>query len=410
MQRDDFFAEQETDAGPLEGLRVLEATAYGPGPLCGQVLCDLGAESIKIDLPGSGDPARHIPPFVSTEPEQRIEASVWHLTFNRGKRCITLDIRQPRGQDLFRQLVRRSDVLIESFTPGTMDAWGLGYDALSALQPGLIYLSISAFGQFGPWRERKGFDPMAQAMSGLMHVTGEPGGGPLRSGNATIDHMAAWHGAMGVMAALHHRDATGEGQWLDVGLTDVALYCSDINIMGAAGADYHMQRLGNAVDAAAPFDGYPSADGRHLFVNAAIDAHWARLCNLMQREDLLPLSYAERLQRRDEINAVVGAWIGKQPLETALAQLDEAGITCGPVLEFGDILEHPHFRERGSITTMADADFGDLTTYAPGPKLSRSPARIRGSAPRLGADNEAVYGSLGLDDRDREGLREDKII
>lgn len=412
MTRDDFYDPNPDADGPLAGLRVLDVSAYGPGPLCGQVLADLGAEVIKIDLPGSGDPARDIPPFVSKDKAQRKEASVWHLTFNRGKKGITLDIRKPEGQALFKQLTAKVDVVLESFTPGTLDGWGLGYAALKTVNPAVIVVSISAFGQFGPWSSRKGFDPMAQAVAGMMQVTGERGGRPLRSGNATVDHMCAWHGAMGAMAALWHRAQTGEGQWVDVALADVALYSSDLHLMGAANAGYETTRLGNATDSGAPFNTYLSRDGHWVFINAALDAHWTRLCQVMNRADLIekPMSYLERCQRWEEVDAWVAAWAAERTAADVLATLDAAGITCGPVASFEDILAEPHYRERDTVTQMHDPDFGPLTTYGPCPKFSVSPARIRASAPRMGQHNAQVYGELGLNDAAQEALKSGGVV
>lgn len=397
MTEQDFHDPDAVDEGPLAGVRVLDVSAYGPGPLCGQVLADLGAEVIKIDLPGSGDPARDIPPFVSRDKAQRKEASIWHLTFNRGKKGITLDIRKPEGQDLFKKLAAKVDVVIESFTPGTLDGWNLGYATLKAVNPGVILVSISAFGQFGPWSPRKGFDPMAQAMAGMMQVTGERGGRPLRSGNATVDHMCAWHGAMGAMAALWHRAASGEGQWVDASLADVTLYSSDLHLMGAANAGYETQRMGNATDTGTPFNTYKSADGHWVFINAAIDMHWKRLCELMDRQDLAGMTYAERCQRFDEVDGLAAAWAAQRNARDILTALDGAGITCGPVATFEDILAEPHYRARGTVTQMQDPDFGALTTYGPCPKFSVSRTKIRSSAPRMGQHNAEVYGALGLD-------------
>lgn len=412
MTEQDFYAPDAVDEGPLAGVRVLDVSAYGPGPLCGQVLADLGAEVIKIDLPGSGDPARDIPPFVSRDKAQRKEASVWHLTFNRGKKGITLDIRKPEGQALFKQLAAKADVVIESFTPGTMEGWGLAYADLKAVNPALILVSISAFGQFGPWSSRKGFDPMAQAMAGMMQVTGERGGRPLRSGNATVDHMCAWHGAMGAMAALWHRADSGEGQWVDAALADVTLYSSDLHLMGAANAGYQTQRLGNAVDTGAPFNTYKSRDGQWVFINAALDVHWVRMCEVMDRPDLAEakLSYADRCARWDEVDGAVAAWAAQRSANDILTALDAAGITCGPVASFADILAEPHYRARGTVTEVRDPDFGPLTTYGPCPKFSVSRTGLRASAPRMGEHNGEVYGALGMSEDELAALRVQKVI
>jgi len=389
MRKAEFYAEALEDCpGPLEGVRVLEATNYGPGPMCGMVLADYGAESIKVEMPGSGDPARQLPPFV--EPGAAPEASCWHQSLNRGKKSITLDIRTPKGQQLFRKLAAQSDIVIESFTPGTMDKWNLGYRDLLAVKTDIIYVSISAFGQFGPLHTRKGFDPIAQAMGGMMNMTGERGGRPLRSGFAIVDNMCAWQGAMAAIAALHYRRASGRGQHIDAALADVTLYCSDIGLMGEANANYRAKRLGNATDAGAPLNTYRCGDGRYLFINAAVDSHWARLCELMDRPELATdpdyAGFGARARNLDAVDAAVGAWAASLTLDEALTRLDETGVTAGPVMDFDEIMN------------------------GVSPKFSLTPGRIRSAAAALGEDNDEVWGQLRLSGEEQAALHDDGVI
>lgn len=414
MDRKEFYAEALADSvGPLEGVRILEATNYGPGPMCGMVLCDYGAESIKIDMPGSGDPARQLPPFVSNE--EPLENSCWHLTLNRGKKSITLDIRTEAGQALFRELAAKVDIVIESFTPGTMAKWHIGYDDLVKVKPDIIYVAISAYGQYGPLHTKKGFDPHAQAMSGMMSVTGERNGRPLRCGFAIVDNMCAWHGAMAAMAALHYRKLTGRGQFIDASLADVTLYASDVNLMGAPNQRYVSQRLGNATLGGVPINSYLCQDQRFIFINAAIDPHWVRLCKLMGREDMITdprfATMGARSKHLDLVDAAIGAWAATVPLAEALRLLDAEGVTAGPIMDFEEIIDFPHYLERESIATIDHPHYGSLKINGVSPKFSLTPARVRAPAPRLGEHNVAIYGKeLGLADDRIHALQQQHVI
>lgn len=414
MNRGEFYAGAEiASAGPLQGVRILEATNYGPGPMCGMVLCDYGAESIKIDMPGEGDPIRQVPPFVvESDP---LEASCWHLTLNRAKKGITLDIRTGAGQALFRELASKVDVVIESFTPGTMAKWHIGYEDLVKVKPDLIYVAISAFGQFGPLHMKKGFDTHAQAMGGMMSVTGERDGQPLRTGFPIVDQMCAWQGAIAAMAALHFRKQTGRGQFIDASLADVTLYVSDINLMGAANARYVAKRLGNATIGGVPINSYLCKDGRYIFINAALDPHWIRLCRLMGREDMVEdprfSTMGARSKNLDLVDAAVGQWVASVTVDEALRMLEADGVTAGPVLEFPEIINYPHFLERESVVEVEHPRYGTLKMNGVSPKFSLTPAYIRGPAPRLGEHNNVVYATeLGLPAERLRELQEQRVI
>ena len=412
--REQFYAGARSDrSGPLDGVRVLEATSYGAGPFCGTVLADFGAESIKIEPPGRGDPVRQLGPFVGGQPGA--DAGSWYLSINRNKRGITLDLRQAEGREVFRELLAQVDILVENFTPGVMARWGLDYASLAADYPRLIYVSVSGFGQFGPWHHRKGFDPVAQAMGGLMSVTGERGGPPLRAGFAIADDLSGWLGAMGAMAALHHRERCGEGQHIDSSLVDAVLYASDMGIMGAANAGEVWQRTGASVDSAGPLNSYPCADGRYVFLHAVFDSAWRGLCEAMQRPDLvddaLTRDFAARAAHLPFVDEVVGEWTATQSVEAVVEQAEQLGFVAGPILDFGEICEQPHYRERGSVTSVEHPEHGELTLYGVSPKFSRTPAQVRSAAPRLGADNDAVYrGLLGYSDDHLAALRTRGVI
>lgn len=414
MNRDDFYREARPGShGPLEGVRVLEATNYAAGPVCGMILCDLGAESIKCEVPGRGDPNRTMPPKI--DERRDLESSTIFASLNRGKRSITLDFRQEEGQALFRRLAARADIVIENFAPGTMAAWGLGYEDLRAVKPDVIYVSLSGFGQWGPWAHRRGFDPVGQAMGGLMSITGEPDGRPLRAGPVIADDMSGWQGAIGALAALHHRSNTGEGQWVETSLTDAVLYASSYGVMAAANADYVWRRMGNSLGIGAPVNSYRCADGRWLCVFAIMDGHWRALCRVMGRDELIDDERTADIHARTAnaafIDEVVGAWLAERSAEAAQAELDAAGVVSAPVLGFDEIVEVEHYRERETVVEVEHPEHGPLTHFGVAAKLSRTPGRIRAAAPRLGEHNEAVYcGELGLSAQELAALRERGVV
>ena len=413
MDKQAFYAEAMPDSrGPLEGIHVLEATNFGAGPICGMVLSDLGAESIKCEQPGPGDPIRQMPPFLQ---DDHVEGSIWYLTFNRGKRTVTLNFRHPEGQALFKKLAAKADIVVENFTPGTMDKWGLGYQDIRAVKPDIVYVSISGFGQFGPLRDKKGFDPIAQAMGGYMYTTGERDGRPLRAGPAVADNMTGWQAAMGAMAALLNRARTGQGQHVETSLTDALLYTTDIGIMGAANAGYDFRRNGNSTDSGAPFNTFVCKDGGHIFINACYDTHWPRLCELMGREDLKEdartKDFFARTNNSEFIDSVVSEWATTGDLLDISAQLDAAGVTAGPVNDFKDVIQHPHYREREAVVDVENSRFGSLTHYGVPTKYSRTPARIKGRPPFKGEHNAEIYGGeLGLSDDELATLAESGAI
>lgn len=408
-----FYRQARADQpGPLAGIRVLEATNYGAGPFCGMVLADFGAESIKIEAP-AGDPIRLLSPFVGGTPG--VENSTWYLSINRNKKGITLDLRRPEGQALFRRLAAQADIVVENYTPGVMAGWGLGYADLCAIKPDLIYVSVSGFGQFGPLAQRKGFDPVAQAMSGLMSVTGEPDGRPLRAGFAFADDLSGWLGAMGAMAALWHRSATCEGQHVDSSLVDSLLYASDMGVMAAANAGHVWQRQGAGAEGAAPLNSYPTQDGRYVFIHGVFDKAWAALCEVMQRPDLVAdprtATVGARGQHRLLVDEVVAAYAARHTVEEIVAVAEQRGFVAAPVLDFDQVAREPHFRERASVTEVEHPLHGALTLQGVSPKFSRTPAGVRQPAPTLGQHNAEVYGGLlGLDAAALQTLKADGVI
>jgi crotonobetainyl-CoA:carnitine CoA-transferase CaiB-like acyl-CoA transferase len=396
MKKEEFYREALINSkGPLEGIRVLEATNYAAGPIAGMVLADLGAENIKCDIPKSGDPIRQLPPFVPGEP--LIESSVWHLTLNRNKKGITLNLRSTEGQEIFKQLAAKSDIVIQNFQPGTMANWGLGYEEIKKVKEDIIYVSISGFGQYGPYSMRLGYDHVGQAMGGIMSVTGQPDSPPTRVGPAIADNMTGWQGAIAALAALQYRNKTGRGQQVEACLTDSILYASDVGIMGTANADYHWARRGNTSDIVAPFNVYPCQDG-YIYIGLVIDAHWGKLCQVIGREDLIIDSRTNtRLARRENrefIDGIITIWSQDKTVAQAMEALDEAEIPASPVLGFPEIIRDRHYREREMVTEVEHPLKGRLSLYGVPTKYSLSPAKIRMHAPTLGQHNNEIYGQL----------------
>jgi crotonobetainyl-CoA:carnitine CoA-transferase CaiB-like acyl-CoA transferase len=414
LEKADFFAEARTDShGPLTGIRVLEATNYASGPVCGMIMSDLGAESIKCEMPGAGDPNRFVPPFIKDQRDG--ESSVVFGSINRGKRSVTLDFRKPEGQALFRRLAAMADIVIENFSPGTMAAWGLGYKDIFAVKPDIIYVSISGFGQFGPLSHRKGFDPVGQAMGGLMSVTGEAGGRPLRAGTVIADDMAGWQAAIGALAALHHRSQTGEGQWSDACLTDSQLYATSFGIMAAAECDYIWQRAGNAIGSGAPMNTYQTADGHWLNIFSPFDKPWQALCGVMGKPDVASyprcVDWAARTANTEFVDLEVAAWVATQTADQAEAALEAADVVAARVMDFGEIVKFPHYHERDMIVKAEHPQHGPVTHFGVGTKHSRTPGGVRRAAPLLGEHNAEVYGKeLGLNAAELGELKAKKII
>ena len=281
MEKSDFYRDARSDlAGPLDGVRVLEATTTWAGPMCGCMLADLGADVIKVEDP-RGEIARRAPPFLpGTDPP----VSFMHATVNRNKRSLSLDLRTEPGREVFLALARRSDIVVENFRPGTMSGWGLGYDAVRACKTSVIYVSISGYGQFGPHCERVGYDPLAQAASGFLSLNGAPDGDPVKAPTFLADDLAGLHAALATLAALRHRDRTGEGQHVDVSLLDSMLFQSTGYLtLGALGVD--LPRLGNEFRIAAPANTYHCRDGR-VMAGVLLDAHWQKLARLIGRPEL----------------------------------------------------------------------------------------------------------------------------
>ena len=409
MEKEEFYRNARTDlTGPLAGLRVLEATTTWAGPMCACILADFGAEVIKVELPG-GEVSRRMPPFL---PNTNPPVSVAHATVNRNKRSLSLDLRTIKGQDVFRKIAAQSDIVIENFRPGTLTAWGIGYDDIRQVKPDIIYVSISGFGQFGPDHKRAGYDPLAQARSGFLSLNGEKDGKPVKAATALADDLTGLHSALATLAAIHHRQQTGEGQHVDACLLDSMIFQSN-GFLTIGATDIPMPRWGNEFPFAVPCSMFECKDG-HVYLGILLDAHWKILARLMGRADLAEdpnyAVLANRLQRRDEINALVAAWAADQTTEAVVDVLVEGGLTVAPVRTPHQAAKDPHILARDMLQETQQLDGSSAPIVGPAAKFSRTPTRVRSGAPTLGAHNDEVLQSIGLSLDEIQALRELHVI
>jgi len=369
-------------AGCLDGIKVLDLGRYQAGPRCAMILRDLGAEVIKVEAPG-GDESRGL-------------GRVYWSAYNRGKKSITLNLRAEKGKALLRALVPKVDMLLQNFRPGVMDAMGFGYETLKRLNPGLILINVSGFGQQGPYRHRPAYDPIGQAMSGLMSFTGFPDGPPIMTNSPIIDRITALHATIGALAALHRRDLTGQGQALDVCLLDTGFTLMEIPIAQYLLTGNEPQRHGNRPGGIAPSNTYQAKDG-WVYILAVPQDMWARFCRGIGHEELLSdprfASIAGRAAHIAEIDALVAAWVRDKTVAEVVEILERAEVPVGPVQTIAQAARDPHLWERKMLVEIEDQETG--RTFVPGltVKFSDTPGAI-GPIPRPGEHNEEVYCAL----------------
>ncbi|HEY9207763.1 MAG TPA: CoA transferase [Acidovorax sp.] len=391
----------------LAGVRVVEMGQLIAGPFCGKTLGEFGADVIKIEAPETGDPLRNWRLI-------KEGTSVWWQVQSRNKRSVALDLRQKEGQDIARQLIAEADVLIENFRPGTLEGWGMSPQELQALNPGLVMLRISGYGQTGPYRDLPGFGVIGEAMGGLRHLTGEPGRVPVRVGVSIGDTLAALHGTIGVLMALYHRKVNGgQGQ-----VIDVALHEAVFNVMESLIPEYSAfgavrEAAGSALPGIAPSNAYPCQDGWVLIAGNG-DSIFKRLMDTIGRPDLGAApdlaDNAGRVARVQELDAAIGAWSAQRTVQQVLDALATARVPAGKVYTAKDIAEDPHYRARDMLLSQTTRD--GYTVEVPGivPKLSATPGTIRSSAPHLGDDTDAVLAEAGLSREQIALLRSKGVI
>ena len=393
----------------MHGLRVIEAGQLLAGPFCGQLLADFGAEVIKLEPPGVGDPLR------DWGRERAGGKALWFPIVGRNKKSVTLDLRQPEGQGIARQLVAGADILLENFRPGTMEKWGLSYPALAEKNPGLIMVRVSGFGQTGPYAGRAGFGAVGEAMGGLRYVVGTADAPPSRVGISIGDTLAATYAALGAMMALHARARTGRGQVVDSAIYEAVLAMMESLITEYQQAGYIRERTGPILPGIAPSNVYPTADGIFILIAANQDSVFRRLANAMQREDLATdpryATHVARGERQAELDALIGAWSVQQTAEALEILLEEAGVPAGRIYRAPEILADPHVKAREAIVRVLHDEYGELAMQNVVPRLSDTPGKIRHAAPALGADTQAVLTTiLGLSEKTLQGLAARKVI
>ncbi len=380
-------------AQALHGIRVLELGQLIAGPFAGKTLADFGADVIKVEPPGVGDPLRKWRLL-------REGTSVWWEVQSRNKRSVCLDLRDPADQGTVRGLAREADVVIENFKPGTLEGWGLGWEQLHALNPRLVMLRISGYGQTGPYKDRPGFGVIGESMGGLRYLTGEPGRVPVRVGVSIGDTLAALHGVIGVLMALYHRDARGgDGQFIDV-----ALYESVFNVMESLLPEYDAfgavrERAGSALPGIVPSNAYRCRDGRYVLVGGNGDSIFRRLMAAIGRPDLETdpaLAHNDgRAAQTGRIDGAIEAWTVERTQDEAIAALEAANVPVGRIYSIADIARDPQYLARGMIVEAATAAGTALKVPGVVPKLSATPGAIRHPAPRLGEHDEDVAQGAG---------------
>ncbi|KAF1067353.1 CoA transferase [Variovorax sp.] len=379
--------------GPLAGLKVLKMGQLIAGPFAAKTLGDFGAEVIKIEPPGAGDPLR----------KWRLlkdGTSVWWQVQSRNKRSIALDLKDSEAQAIVRRLAAESDVLIENFRPGALEGWGLGPETLLEANPRLIVLRVSGYGQTGPYRDRPGFGVVAEAMGGLRHLTAEPGRVPVRVGISLDDTLAALHGVIGILMALQERQRSGRGQVIDVALYEAVFNCMESLLPEYSAFGAVRGAAGSALPGIAPSNAYRCGDGGYALIAGNGDSIFRRLMATIERPDLAAdpalADNAGRVARVAELDAAIGAWTAQRDVAEVLARLDEASVPAGRIYSVADIAADPHYLARGMLQTIDTGDGDALQVPGIVPKLSRTPGAQRRNAPRLGQDTDAVLAEIGL--------------
>ena len=380
-------------SGPLEGIRVLDIATFVAAPFCGTIMAEFGAEVIKIEQPGDGDSLRRFGTMTEAG-----DTLVW-LSEARNKESVTLDLRTPEGAAVFRELVAKSDVVLENFRPGTLERWGLGYDELAKINPRLVMLRVSAYGQTGPMRDKPGFARIAHAFSGLAYLSGEPGRAPVVPGSTSLaDYMSGLSGAVGVLIALRHVERTGEGQTIDIGLYESIFRVLDELAPSFGRTGYCRQRMGPDTVNIVPHSNYETKDGAWVALACSNDRMWERLCNAMGRPELADdPRYAKPKARDDhraEVNGIVSDWVRGLDSADVLAACEAAEAPASKLLSIADIFADPQYAARGNLQTLDDPRVGVLTLPGPMPRMSRTPPELRTAGPALGSANSSVLGGL----------------
>lgn len=384
------MANQQTPgSGPLAGLRLIEMGTLLAGPFCGQLMGDFGAEVIKVEPPGQGDPMRE------WGREKAHGMSLWWPVVARNKKSVTLNLRETEGQEIARELIAKADFLLENFRPGTMERWNLSYEQLREINPRLIMIRVSGFGQTGPYAKRAGFGAVGEAMGGLRYVCGDPSTPPSRMGISIGDSLAATFACIGALSALHHRERTGQGQ-----VVDSAIYEAVLNMMESLVTEYDKtgyirERTGAILPNVAPSNVYPTRDGGMILIAANQDTVFGRLTEAMDRPELAKdpryATHTARGARQQELDDLISDWTRTIDAPELEALMEKFGIPSGKIYRTPEMLEDAHFQAREAIVSTLHPKFGELRMQNVAPKLSATPGGIRSPAPELGQHNDEVY-------------------
>jgi CoA:oxalate CoA-transferase len=395
-------------AKALEGVRVLDFTQYLSGPHGTSVLSELGAEVIKIEMPGKGEPERQAMPKTPKREAYQF------LSYNRGKKSITLNLKNPKGMEIAKKLVAKVDILVENFAPGVLERLGLGYEEARKINPRIIYASISGFGQTGPRRNDASYDVVAQAMGGLMSVTGYPDSEPLKAGISLGDYMGGYNGVIAILAALYYRTLSGEGQAIDISMQDGiwAMVFPD----RADYFDTHIvpKRIGNKLSSSAPFGAYHAKDG-YVIICTITDPQWQKVLEAMGREDLSSepryITRENRTKNMTEVDGVVQAWCKEKTVEEVMAAMKKFQVPCSPLPTFDQVAGDPHLLSREMIVEVDQPVSGKVKVTGSVYKMSKTPGNRKMRAPEVGEHNKEIYGGLlGIEEQEMMKLKEESII
>ena len=392
--------------GALSGIRVLDLSRVLAGPFCTMMLADMGAEVIKIEIPGKGDDSRNFGPFVNGE-------SGYYMNVNRNKKGITLNLKG-KGKDLFLQMVKEADMVVENYRPGVMEKLGLGYEELKKVNPAIIYGAVSGFGHYGPYTLRPGYDVIGQASSGLMSVTGWPDGSPTRIGTAMADSLAGYSLAIGLLAALQYRNQTGVGQKVDIGMMDSCIASMQIIYPIYTMGGRIPERIGNRYESNYPTDSFATKDGM-IVIGAANDKLWQKLCEVMGKPELATDERYDRnpkrVERHEEIKPIIEGWTKEQTCEEVLQKLQDGGVPASPINNLAQVTEDPHAKAREMFVHVEHPVAGDTVLTGTQFKMCETNPGIARHAPLLGEHNEQIYKELlGIDEQQLEALKAEGVI
>lgn len=398
--------ESPSSSGPLAGIKVVELGTLIAGPYCARLLAEFGADVIKVETPGEGDPLRKWRKLHEGN-------SLWWYAQARNKKSVAVNLKDPAGQEVVRRLVRDADILVENFRPGALEKWGLGYEALSRENPRLIMVRLSGFGQTGPNKDRPGFGAIGESMGGMRYITGYPDRAPVRVGISIGDSLAAMFGVIGALMAMHHRTASGRGQ-----VVDVALYEAVFAMMESMLPEYGMggfvrERSGAALPGIVPSNTYPCKDGKYVVIGANADSIFKRMMRAIGRPDLADdpalAGNDGRVRRTEELDRVIGEWTARHSLDEALEALERAEVPSGRIYSIADIAADLHYQARGMIERHR---LGGEELLLPGvvPKLSETPGSTRWIGPKLGEHTDEVLAAVGYDAAQIAALRERRVV